>query len=261
MNTQIRAVFLDIDGTLVYKGKLINSAKTAVQQLRNQGIYVALSTGRSRLHTFEVQRQLGLPDAVYFNGGLTMKQNRVITSSPLEEGVVERIRHFSFHNELPVILHAENQALVFDNMPSEYQDLLDVYQFPELHPVPEGTWQATSTKVYQANVFMKQTWDQVTQNQFPECLLYRWDDTAVDLQKRGCDKSMGALAILREEAISPEEALHIGDGGNDIGMFQTMGMSVAMGNAPKEVQHHAAMVTHRVEEDGVYHALKQLDLI
>ncbi len=261
MGRHIRAVFLDIDGTLVHKGKLIDSAVVVVQQLKKKGFYVALCTGRSRIHTHQIQKQLGIHDAVYFNGGLAIKGSRIVRSSPLAPNVVDRIRNFSFEHELPVILHSQNQALVFDDFPKEYQDILVDYQFPELHPVEERAWPETTTNVYQANVFMKPTWDQVTQNQFPECLLYRWDSTAVDLQKRGCDKSIGALAILREEGISPSEALHIGDGGNDIGMFQTMGMSVAMGNAPEEVQHHAKMVTAPVDEDGVYHALKELELL
>lgn len=261
MGGQIQAVFLDIDGTLVYKGRLTDSAKVTVDELKKNGLFVALCTGRSRLHTHQIQQQLGIRDAVYFNGGLAINKQRIVQSSPLAQDVVARIRNFSVGHELPLILHAQDEALVFDDIPGEFQGLLEDYQFPDLRPVEENLWQETSTKVYQANVFMKPTWDQVAQNQFPECLLYRWDEKAVDLQKRGCDKSLGALAILREEGISPSETLHIGDGGNDIGMFQTMGMSVAMGNAPKEVQHQARMVTARVEEDGVYHAMKDLNLI
>ncbi|OFW77097.1 MAG: hypothetical protein A2201_00230 [Alicyclobacillus sp. RIFOXYA1_FULL_53_8] len=261
MGNQIRAVFLDIDGTLVHQGRLVPSAEKAVRLLRQNDIYVALCTGRAQLHTRQIQHRLELPDAVYFNGGLTVQGEDVVKSNPLSPEVVQRIRDFSFANELPAIFHSRKDALVFTDIPSQLSSLLEEYQFPALNHVSSELWQAQTEDVYQANVFMAKTWDVPVQNHLPECLLYRWDDTAVDLQRRGCDKSVGALALLERLGISTSEAVHIGDGGNDVGMFQNMGMSVAMGNAPREVQHQAQMLTDRVQDDGVYHALKRLKLI
>lgn len=261
MGKPIRAVFLDIDGTLVHQGRLVPSAEKAVRLLQQNDIYVALCTGRAQLHTRQIQHRLELQDAVYFNGGLTVRGDDVVKSNPLSPNVVQRIRDFSFANELPVIFHSQKDALVFEDIPGEFSPLLEEYQFPELNRVNTDLWHTRTEDIYQANVFMAKTWDLPVQNHFPECLLYRWDDTAVDLQRRGCDKSVGALALLDRLDISPSEAVHIGDGGNDVGMFQNMGMSVAMGNAPREVQHHAQMVTGRVQDDGVYHALKRLKLI
>lgn len=257
----IQAVFFDIDGTIVYDTDVLQSASTAIEKLQERGIKVALCTGRSILHTVHVQEHLGIDCAVYFNGGLTRQRDDILESHPLAKDVVKRILSFAEGNDLPFILHTVSKTVSFEPMPSSVEPLLKSFDFPPLAIEDRNTWLQEHADVYQVNVFMDKRWEQVVQNQIPECLIYRWDDTAVDLQKRGCDKSMGGLALLKRWNISPEHAMHIGDGGNDIGMFRTMGMSVAMGNAPDEVQQYAKTTTDRVENDGVYKALEKLRML
>jgi Cof subfamily protein (haloacid dehalogenase superfamily) len=258
---QIEAVFLDIDGTIVYDSKVVPSVVEAIGELQQRGFRVALCTGRSILHTTHIQHQLAVESAVYFNGGLALLKDIALTSHPLAPVVVRRISSFAQENHLPYILHTVEKTVVFEQIPKTLEPLLRAFDFPPLSVEDPQTWQDTHQDVYQVNVFMDKRWEQTVQNQIPECLIYRWADQAVDLQKRGCDKSVGAMALLETWNIAPENALHIGDGGNDVGMFKTMGHSVAMGNAPEEVKQYAKMTTERVENNGVYHALKKLELL
>ncbi len=57
-----------------------------------------------------------------------------------------------------------------------------------------------------------------------------------------------------------QDTVAFGDSRNDIGMLQTAGVGVAMGNAPADVQAHAALVTGTVAEDGVAEALHRMGL-
>jgi Cof subfamily protein (haloacid dehalogenase superfamily) len=259
--SEIRAVFLDIDGTLFYEGAIVESARRAVLKLLQRDLFVAICTGRSILHAKRIQRDLGLADAVYFNGGLAISNDRVVLSQPLSADVVGRVIQFSRRNQLPIILHTQRSTVIFEPFPDVYRPILEAYDFPPLERIELEHWQSSAEPVYQINVFMDRTWDHTVQNEFPECLLYRWDDRAVDLQKRGCDKVIGAKALLETWNVSPAVALHIGDGGNDIGMFRELGYSVAMGNASEEVKRHAKWVTTSAHEDGVYRALARLGII
>jgi Cof subfamily protein (haloacid dehalogenase superfamily) len=258
---EIRAVFLDIDGTIFYEGTTVESARRAVRQLQKRDLFVGICTGRSILHAKRIQRELGLEHAVYFNGGLAISNDRVVLSQPLGTDVVQRVIQFSQHNRLPIILHTQHRTVILEPFPDIYRPIIEAYDFPPLELVGMEHWRDSAEPVYQINVFMDRSWDHTVQNEFPECLLYRWDDHAVDLQKRGCDKVIGAKALLKMWNISPAFALHIGDGGNDIGMFRELGYSVAMGNASDEVKRHARWVTSSVYEDGVYRALVRLGLI
>ena len=53
----------------------------------------------------------------------------------------------------------------------------------------------------------------------------------------------------------------MGDGFNDIPMFEKAYLSIAMGNAPQEIKDKANMITTSLDEDGIYHAFKELNLI
>ena len=52
----------------------------------------------------------------------------------------------------------------------------------------------------------------------------------------------------------------IGDGGNDVAMFERSGLSIAMGNASPEVQQAADFVTDSNEEDGFANAIERFIL-
>ena len=56
------------------------------------------------------------------------------------------------------------------------------------------------------------------------------------------------------------EVVAIGDGQNDVAMFERGGFSIAMGNASQEVQRAADFVTGSNSEDGFAQAVEQLVL-
>ncbi|GMA48868.1 hypothetical protein GCM10025857_02250 [Alicyclobacillus contaminans] len=257
----IRAVFLDIDGTLFVDGQLVTSAQEAVSKLKERNIRVALCTGRSTVHTRAIRNTLDIPDAVYFNGGLAVTHTETVYSTPMKPHVVERAIHFSERNRIPMILHTAHRTMIFRPLPQALTPILQAYDYPPLEQTTPETWNGMEEPVYQLNLFMTRDWDTRVQSAFPECLLYRWHDHAVDLQVRGSDKSHGALALLDAWNIPAASALHIGDGGNDVGMFQVLGYSIAMGNARAEVKQHAKWVTTSASEHGVWNAFHQLGII
>ena len=52
----------------------------------------------------------------------------------------------------------------------------------------------------------------------------------------------------------------IGDGGNDVAMFERSGLSIAMGNASPEVQQAADFVTDSNREEGFANAIERFIL-
>jgi hydroxymethylpyrimidine pyrophosphatase-like HAD family hydrolase len=60
--------------------------------------------------------------------------------------------------------------------------------------------------------------------------------------------------------IQEEEIATIGDMPNDVLMFARSGLSIAMGNAHREVQRAARQVTSSNDEDGFAHAVERFIL-
>lgn len=259
---EFQAVFLDIDGTLVTNRQLVPSATEVITRLKSRGYQVALCTGRSTVHTTQVQQHLGVENAVYFNGGLAVTDDDVTLSMPLSSHTIRKIIEVGSEHDLPLIFHTKDSTLSPAELPSKYQEILADYQFPPIEKTSVDTILAGQIgDIYQANVFVTSDYDPVFAKVIPECLVYRWNPHAIDLQRLGCDKSIGAQTLLDRWNITPMQAIHVGDGGNDIGMFKAMGLGIAMGNAEDDVKEHASIITDRAENDGVLKALERLQLI
>ena len=71
-------------------------------------------------------------------------------------------------------------------------------------------------------------------------------------------KSFGIEYIKQRDSLEKEELLAFGDGENDLKMFETVGTSVAMGNANDKVKSVATYTTLSNEEDGIVHGLENI---
>ncbi len=70
--------------------------------------------------------------------------------------------------------------------------------------------------------------------------------------------ALSSLATLLKVPLA--EVVAIGDGHNDVAMFERSGLSIAMGNASPEVQRAADFVTASNDEDGFAQAIERLVL-
>lgn len=259
--TDIQMVFLDIDGTLYADGEIVPSGVQAVEALLAKDIPVALCTGRSVLHAQHVQDALRVPYGIYFNGGLVKTQTDELFSTPFDVNDVKGIVAYAEQNQITTIVHTHKRVMSFAPIPEQYFPILKSFDFPPVDIVPQAEILLGQIDIFQINAFMTREWEQPFEERFQSCYVYRWDPEAVDFQRRKSDKSIGATHLLKYLGIDPSHAVHIGDGGNDIGMFRTLGYSYAMGNATEAVKQAAKRVTTSVTEDGVANALTELGLI
>jgi hydroxymethylpyrimidine pyrophosphatase-like HAD family hydrolase len=74
------------------------------------------------------------------------------------------------------------------------------------------------------------------------------------------DKFHGVAALRQLTGIAKENTLAIGDGTNDLSLFQNAGIKVAMGNASDELKAAADFVVADVANDGFVEAMERLVL-
>lgn len=72
------------------------------------------------------------------------------------------------------------------------------------------------------------------------------------------DKSHALVALCADLDIPLLQAAAVGDGPNDVGMFDVVGTSVAMANASEAVQSRASWVTASNLDDGLASAIRQM---
>ena len=82
----------------------------------------------------------------------------------------------------------------------------------------------------------------------------------LDITDRLANKGAGLLAIAKLLGVPAAEIAVIGDGGNDVAMFEQAGLCIAMGNAQPAVKAAADFVTDSNGEEGFAKAVERFIL-
>jgi hydroxymethylpyrimidine pyrophosphatase-like HAD family hydrolase len=80
----------------------------------------------------------------------------------------------------------------------------------------------------------------------------------LDITPPGCDKGTFVQWIAKRLGISTDAVATIGDMQNDLAMFKTSGLSIAMGNATDDVKRSTTLVTTSNESEGFATAMEMV---
>lgn len=97
--------------------------------------------------------------------------------------------------------------------------------------------------------------------QFPSLNVVRSAPYLLEIMDKSVSKATGIEVLLRHYNLKVEEAVAFGDNYNDVEMLRYIPQSVAMKNAPPEVQKIAFAVTDSNEDAGIYTYLKKISVI
>lgn len=84
--------------------------------------------------------------------------------------------------------------------------------------------------------------------------VFDWSGTgtyAINITHIDATKEHGVADILSRVGVAKEAAIGIGDGNNDLALFRSVGLKIAMGNATAELKAAADVIAPTVEEDGL----------
>lgn len=260
MRNKIKAVFFDIDGTLVSftTHTVPDSAREAIARLRERGIKVFIATGRLLRHT-DVVRDIEVDGYITVNGSYCLTSSgEVIYEQAFPRQTVERI--FSFMEQYGFSMELMTHENIFvEEITPEVQRAIDMVNIiPAIAPLREI---AAKQKVFQVCPYISHELEQQILPQLPECVGSRWTELFMDVNMRGIDKAIAARKVMEYYGFTMEESMAFGDGGNDVSLVREVALGVAMGNACDALKEVADHITTGVDEDGISHALEYFDLI
>ncbi len=256
MNKKI--VFFDIDGTLLNEKKeLPESTKEAINLLRKNDVHVAIATGRGPMMYTDIRKELDIDCYVSYNGAYCVYDEKVVFKNII--GAKEL-------GKLTKLAKDRNHAMIYVNADHFYSSRESDFIkqcFGELHwPIPEVKPDFyLSNEIYQVLLFSESENDSYYAKGVPNVDYIRWHDFSMDVLPKGGSKAFGIEKMISEMGYKMENVYAFGDGLNDVEMLERVGTGVAMGNASDQVKSFADHVTKDVEEDGIYHGLKMLQLI
>lgn len=256
----IKAVFFDVDGTLVsHEGEVAvpEDTKKALRLLKEKGILLFLATGRHLLELEDLPvSELVFDGYVLLNGQLFLdKDGKILYEYPIVREDIQRILPLFEKEALPILLVEKDRFYL-----NREDERVEIAQKAISAPVPPlGKYEGEA--VYQVNVFAKDQEAEEVLKRMPHCSMTRWNPYGVDIIPRGGGKLAGIREALKHYGLRMEEVMAFGDGENDMEMLQAAALGVAMGNAEAAVKDCADYVTESVGRGGIFLALKRFGLI
>lgn len=261
-----KMVVLDVDGTLLTSDhRVTDSTRQVLRRASEDGVQVMLATSRGPLALLEVLRQLepltqelfvasqGALIGRYDAAGelVIVRQRRAPLSSAHE--LVRRALDLGlsvnwFTGARWLVSHVD--AMVEEEMAAvgaepQVADLMAETDGPDklMFISPPGRLEP----LQQLTAGMPRGLSAQTSN--PNFL---------EVTADGVDKGTAVRAVCEERGIASESVLAMGDGLNDLPLFEFAGATVAPRNARRRVLEAATYVTRSNDEDGVAHALRDL---
>lgn len=258
----IKAVFFDIDGTLVsFKTHTVPASTIrAIEALKAKGIKTFIATGRafSQIPTLEGIKFDGY---VTVNGGYCLTgDKKVMYKNPIPKNDIQSlVDYLQDVDNFPCLFVSEEETFLnkYNEEVEHIEKMLHI-EFKNVKPVSL----ALEREIFQVVGFFGEDKESEMMSKFlPNCDATRWYPSFTDIIAKGNSKQVGIDKVLEYYNLDLSECMSFGDGGNDISMLQHTPISVAMGNATDEVKSHATHVTDSVDEDGIWNMLKKLEII
>lgn len=269
-----KAVFLDIDGTMVnIKGEIAASTKEALKRAKENGHKLLICSGRSYFQMYDELLAIGFSGIVGAAGAFVIADGKEIYHAYIDEEHRKSSFDYLESNGF-VFCYQANDGVVMNQRSAD--GLLAAYQKAgmseemlagvtgRLH-ITEEPWKNPYSEkiIYYQSPFSV---DKVHADLAPY-----FDVVAMSLEGQGeyageigiggINKATGMEIYLKHAGIAREDTIAIGDGPNDLEMMDYAGIGVAMGNAREEVKARADMITASIEEAGIYRAFEKLGLI
>lgn len=254
----IRAIFFDIDGTLLSFNthRVSQGTIEAFEALRRKGILTFVSTGRPV--PLIPDMPVRFDGYVTVNGGYCFMGDDVVVDKPLAQQDIDGWLDYVDRHDLITMQFGSREMHV--NRLAENIESLQA-QLGFTMPPLLSTKEMRSKPTYQFIAMIPAEMDAEVLSLLPHCRLPRWHPAFSDLIPDGSSKAEGIARIAERLGLKKEELMAFGDGGNDVEMLDFVGLGVAMGNAKDSVKEHADFTTRDCDEEGIQYALNKLKII
>jgi Cof subfamily protein (haloacid dehalogenase superfamily) len=263
---KISVVVSDADGTLVTDDKRLTEAtKAAVKALRERGIIFSIISSRPTrgMRMLIDALEVAVPFAGLNGGVIASPDFSVISEHLLPQSIAQRAVDTLTANAAQPWLFTGSDWVIRDAagpyVPLEQRTVA----FPptvvsDFAPFLDRTGKIVGVSIDFADLARCE--GDLRAGFGAEASVARSQPQYLDITHPLANKGCALLTIAELLSVRPCDIAVIGDGGNDIAMFEQAGFSIAMGNAEARVQHAADVATTSNREDGFAHAMERFVL-
>ncbi|MGX7030102.1 Cof-type HAD-IIB family hydrolase [Vagococcus zengguangii] len=276
--TTIKAIVLDIDGTLFTSDRQISAkTKQTLLDAQSQGIKVIVASGRPTNGMRHIAKELELAKhhgfLASYNGSrvIDMTNEEVVFDRAIEITIAKEIlKHLETFDVIPMI-NDDTTMYVHDvfnhTITMEDGELFNIIQYEARGGnflLAEKSSLADFVNFPVNKLLIAGDPDYLAQHHQDIYAPFLEQVTGTfsapfyfEFTAKNIDKAAALAAVLEPLDIKRHEVIAFGDGLNDLTMLEYAGIGVAMGNAKEEVKAVAQYITQSNDEDGIAHALEK----
>jgi hypothetical protein len=262
--TRIALVVSDVDGSLLTKDKtLTDGARAAVRRLHAAGIGFTITSSRPTIGMRFLIEPLAitLPVGPFNGSSIVDAQSNPIEQHLIPAAAAQRaldvldefgVDIWLFTNDKWLTRHPEGEYVAHEKRTIRADPTI----VGDFAPYLQGACKIVGSS---ADAALLQRCEAAMQEALGvEATAVRSQSYYLDVTPPGQDKGTFVQAMARRQGIPTDAVATIGDMQNDLAMFKTSGVSIAMGNATDEVKKLATHVTTSNEEEGFAGAIEMI---
>ena len=277
----IKAVFFDIDGTLLNDRKNVQkSTRRAITSLKEQGIVVGVATGRGPSFVQPYLENLGLDIAITYNGQYIYTRDKVVATEQLPRALVYRVIRYASEKRRDISLGTASGLIgsgiiglgtsrfgqwVSSLVPRRMTGTVGrsfKHFIRRLKPQnTKALFTLLREPIYQIVMVATEEDTEKIKAKFPSLQVTRSSPYSADLICQGQSKIKGIETAGSYFGFDLSEVMAFGDSENDLEMLSGVGLGVAMGNADDKIKASADYTTATNNSDGIAKALSHYGLI
>ena len=276
----MKIIFLDADGTLLHhEGFIPQSALQACQLAQKNGHKIVLCTGRQKVEVYGDMLKLDYDGMITGSGAHVEVNHQLLEERTFSKEQLQILLEYMCKNDIDAIFET-TKGLIGNQKTYDHLDQMIQKQCKHLSPelfakhglvqvqhnlkVTDAILEYPVNKIsfLESDISYQEIYDALhRQFDLVPATFAPFGKESGEISEKTITKATGMQSILNYFDRSAEDAIAIGDGFNDLCMFEVAKTSVAMGNAPIEVQKKADRVTTSLDNNGIYNAFIVLDLI
>lgn len=261
-----KLVCVDLDGTLLDSHQQVSSVnKEAIRKALNQGIEVAIVSGRPNCFTTRIINQIDpRMGHITFNGAYYRIGDKT-NSFPIRFDTVKAIASIAQKYNIRMYFKNKNLGIVtksdlgfqdYDQYKEQTapKDRIDYYyNVDAVAYFEEHTMDVLKIFTRDSDFEgIRKVGEEI--KKLPGVHFFDYGEY-FEVSSDETSKGKAILKVAAQLNIKPEEIVCIGDHFNDASMFEVAGLSIAMKNAPQKVQEMCDALTLSNDCDGVAYAL------
>lgn len=270
----IKLIAIDLDGTLLNEKKHIDKAqKEAIHEAIEAGIKIVLCTGRPLYGILPFYEELGLHELdlegyVILNNGCSVHRTHdweLIECAEMKPDDIEYLYKFAEKYDINFTLVDETHYFNIGRKPTEELIMDSKFVFSDITDITLEEAKSGKYEIVKAMFLGNPEEMAKFQQEYEPALKEKYEGVlsqpyVYEVLPKGNNKGAGLKDLAEKLGIKQEEVMAIGDGNNDIEMFEYANYSVAMGNATELARNAAKYSTDTNENDGVAKAIRKFAL-